>query len=627
MGEAGAAARAGDGGVELVCIRTGGKLRVHALSDGYDPTFNVQFPRDVREEGVHYVVDGLEKSNDGTFYRAIGAVRRLQPGAGSKAASSGANGSAAPLTPGDPLALAELFAGGGEPWMPLLKPTIEAQPEAATFIGPNRDKAIVPVRELTFQALKPNPPEKWKVVAFGQNPYPRVESATGIAMFDNQFNQWSDGRFGAVTSIRCIIKAAAMWKHGIKKDTPVADIRALLAKHAVVPPPEWFGAMLTQGVLLLNTALTASTDVSMSTSEHTRFWRPVVEKIVEEILRSKQSADDKNKGVVFAWWGNHAKALRKVVEKLQKKYPGVPVRHLDHCNPAAMGHAFCNGNHFAAINSALASLGMDEVDWLPSTGWNGPANGDGAPDRFGDAGRMGDFITRTMELHKLYLDRLQGVKDEGRDLPSITGLLATPPLPFPEAMAPVVERSRVLDFYVKDALGFGRKQAAASATAGLSEHEIAALHLYTTGSPFYRELNAALRDSDRSKVAPYFGYLRLVFSALYKLTPFPGSLWRGVAADLRAQYPSGGTVTWWGVSSCTADRSVAEGFLGMAGRRMLFEVTKARAVGIRHYSAFTGEEEYVLAPGTRLKVVDVKNDPCGLCTVRLEELADQRLVS
>ena len=60
-------------------------------------------------------------------------------------------------TSDDPLKLAELFQGG-EAWLPLLKPVIEAQPDAATFIGPTRDPRIVPVRELTFQALKPNPP-------------------------------------------------------------------------------------------------------------------------------------------------------------------------------------------------------------------------------------------------------------------------------------------------------------------------------------------------------------------------------------------------------------------------------------------------------------------------------------
>ena len=153
----------------------------------------------------------------------------------------------------DPLSLAPLFEGGEE-WLPLLKPTIEALPQAATFIGPGRDPHIVPVRELTFQALKPNPPQSWKVVVFGQNPYPRVESATGIAMFDNTFNAWKDSRFGRVTSIRCIIKAACIWKHGIAKATPIADIRELLASHEVDSSSQ-FGALHPEGVRLLERRL------------------------------------------------------------------------------------------------------------------------------------------------------------------------------------------------------------------------------------------------------------------------------------------------------------------------------------------------------------------------------------
>jgi Ca-activated chloride channel family protein len=66
-----------EGGVELACYREGGKLRIRVVTEGYNPTFNVQFPRTVREAGVHYVVDALQLSADGTFYRAVGKVRRL----------------------------------------------------------------------------------------------------------------------------------------------------------------------------------------------------------------------------------------------------------------------------------------------------------------------------------------------------------------------------------------------------------------------------------------------------------------------------------------------------------------------------------------------------------------------
>ncbi|MEQ4720226.1 ADP-ribosyltransferase domain-containing protein [Nonomuraea sp. B19D2] len=530
-----------------------------------------------------------------------------------------------PKDPNDPLALAELFQNGGEPWLPLLKPVIEAQPAAATFIGPGRSPQVVPVRELTFQALKPNPPHKWKVVVFGQNPYPRAESATGIAMFDNTFHDWADSQFGKVITIRCIIKAAAMWKHGIPKKTPIADIRKLLKQHDTVQPPEWFQAMLTQGVLLLNAALTASSDGAMGTDQHAAFWRPVVERLVEEILKAKQNADEKDRGVVFGWWGVHARSLKEVVLRLQKKYPEVEVRHIDHPNPAAQGDIFCDGNHFADVNTALKELGADEIDWLPSKGWNTLAAHAGGADA-DTADRMGAFIASTMELHKLYLERLASVKDEGLELPAITGVFDTPLMDFREAVTPVAKLLSGLDWHTEQSYRFGEKQSA-GATDGLSADEIAALYLYTCESAFYRQINATLRNPDRTRIVPYLAYLRLLFSAVSRLPARTEPLWRGVSLDLRAQYPVGRTVTWWGVSSCTSKLGVAQAFLGRRGKRTLFEVHPARAVGIRSFSAFTGEEEFILAPGTQLKVTDVKSERGGLCTVTLTELAEQHLVA
>ncbi|WP_395297532.1 ADP-ribosyltransferase domain-containing protein [Kitasatospora hibisci] len=532
---------------------------------------------------------------------------------------------AATPAPNDPLALTELFKGGGEPWLPLLKPVIEAQPDAASFIGTGRSPEVVPVRELTFQALKPNAPSKWKVVVFGQNPYPRPESATGIAMFDNTFHDWKDSQFGRVVSIRCIIKAAAMWKYGIVKKTPIADVRALLKERETVQPPEWFQAMLTQGVLLLNAALTSSSDGSTGTDRHTAFWRPVAERIVEEILKAKQDAAEEDRGVVFAWWGAHARSLKKVVLKLQEKYPAVEVRHIDHANPAAQGDVFCDGDHFGAVNAALASLGADEIDWLPSTGWNERAAENGRADA-DTAERMGAFITSTMELHQLYLDRLASVKDEGLVLPAITGVFDTPVMDFRDAVGPVAELLSGLDRHVTRAHEFGKRRADGT-TSGLSADAVAALYLYTCESAFYREINAILRSPDRSRLLPYLPYLRLLFAAVSQLPARTAPLWRGVPLDLRGQYPLGRTVTWWGVSSCTSEPGVARAFLGSRGKRTLFEVEPARAVGIREFSAFTGEEEFILLPGTQLKVTEVRTERGGLCTVRLTELAEQTLVS
>ena len=89
------------GGIVLECVREGGKLRVHTLSPGHDTNFNVQFPRSAREEGVRYVVEKLETSGDGTFYRVVGDIKRLVvPGQDRPARSQ----AAAPANKGKPTA-------------------------------------------------------------------------------------------------------------------------------------------------------------------------------------------------------------------------------------------------------------------------------------------------------------------------------------------------------------------------------------------------------------------------------------------------------------------------------------------------------------------------------------------
>ena len=68
-------------GVELYCVREKGKLRIKVNSDNYDATKNVQFPRSIRAEGARYIVEGLELSANGSFYRVSGKINRfIKPG-------------------------------------------------------------------------------------------------------------------------------------------------------------------------------------------------------------------------------------------------------------------------------------------------------------------------------------------------------------------------------------------------------------------------------------------------------------------------------------------------------------------------------------------------------------------
>ncbi|WP_009633873.1 vWA domain-containing protein [Synechocystis sp. PCC 7509] len=83
-----AAVSSTDSGVVLECQREGGKLRVRVVSDGYNPDFNVQFPRNIRQEGVTYIVDEIKLSTDGSFYRTFGDIRRLVASGQEQAAST-----------------------------------------------------------------------------------------------------------------------------------------------------------------------------------------------------------------------------------------------------------------------------------------------------------------------------------------------------------------------------------------------------------------------------------------------------------------------------------------------------------------------------------------------------------
>ena len=517
----------------------------------------------------------------------------------------------------DPLQLSALFGDGHGPnWLPVIRKALKlTASDPMEFIGPKRDKAIMPVRELTFQALKSHQPADWRVMVIGQNPYPRVESATGIAMFDALLKTWECSQFGKAVSMRCIVKAAAMAKHSIPVTTPVADLRSKLAAWDTVAPPEWFSSMLTQGVLLLNAALTIGGP--FTTANHNKFWKPVIAAIVREILQAKQNLPDdaehaSQKHLVMLWWGGQSLKTKKWLKSLFAEFDGfgVTIHHVDHCNPAAQGDLFCKGKpHFKTVNKLLQTKAQQEpIDWLPTKQW------------FAQHGSASDteFIAETQELHQMYLERMQaGLQTKMAKLEPITGVMAMKKEELPVACS---------DLGLKGAAATAVKAVQSVKAEGLSKHEKGAIYLYT-GNSLYRRVNAALRDADRSKVTPYKAYLRQFLDAFDKLPGHEGKLFRGINKDLRSEYKQGSTVTWWSVSSCTPNIGVAQMFGGGLPSGTLFVVEAKTAVPIMDLSAFKSEEEYVLAPGTQLRVVSVTKKPGQAAVITLREIEGQRQVS
>jgi hypothetical protein len=91
-----------------------------------------------------------------------------------------------------------------------------------------------------------------------------------------------------------------------------------------------------------------------------------------------------------------------------------------------------------------------------------------------------------------------------------------------------------------------------------------------------------------------------MLTALLRLPRYNGSVWRGVKADLTAQYPKGKKLFWWSFASCTLDMKALENemFLGKDGVRTLFRIDNCtRAVDIQAFSAYASEAEVLLIPG------------------------------
>lgn len=132
----------------------------------------------------------------------------------------------------------------------------------------------------------------------------------------------------------------------------------------------------------------------------------------------------------------------------------------------------------------------------------------------------------------------------------------------------------------------------------------ASILLYT-GNSIYAELNRVLRSEDRKSAQKYFDYLRLFMEAMGYMPKQNRLLWRGISVDLYDQYEVGKTITWWSISSCTADENVARNFMaGCGGSCTLLTLECETAMDISALSFYSHEKESLLAPGTQLRVIE-----------------------
>jgi hypothetical protein len=222
---------------------------------------------------------------------------------------------------------------------------------------------------------------------------------------------------------------------------------------------------------------------------------------------------------------------------------------------------------------------------------------------------------------------LSTVNDEPKQLlQPISGYTREPILPLEEAcvsLIPIVPR---LQAHVWIAKKNSKKPA-----DGLTQDESAAIRLYTMEwdagvdeprSSLYSQLNRTLKQVDRTKLRPWFRYLKLFLTALAKLPSAPRqTVWRGVRKDHTADYPPGEDATWWSFSSCTSSLNVLESdlYLGSVGTRTLFSIETMNGRTIRAHSHFQVEDEILLLPGTHFEVKSRLNPAPDLYIIHLTQ--------
>ncbi|CAF2119425.1 unnamed protein product [Rotaria magnacalcarata] len=164
-------------------------------------------------------------------------------------------------------------------------------------------------------------------------------------------------------------------------------------------------------------------------------------------------------------------------------------------------------------------------------------------------------------------------------------------------------------------------------TDKLTPDESAAIILYTiewdpSHPSLYLVLNGTLRLEDRRKLVPWFSFLKLLLTGLYKLPSIRCTVWRGVRGDLRSQYKLGAKMTWWAFSSCTASISVLESeqYLGTSGTRTLFAIECLNGKDIKRHSYFAQEEEMLLLPCTHFQVISHLSSNDNLHIIHLREI-------
>lgn len=189
----------------------------------------------------------------------------------------------------------------------------------------SKNKSILPLSSLWFNALNTTPLDQVKVVILGQDPYPTPGHAHGLC-------------FSVMPEVQPLPKSL------LNINTELQDDLNINNEHTGYLQP-W----AEQGVLLLNAVLTVQ--AGNANSHQGKGWENFTDSIIQAINSQKEN-------IVFILWGAYA----------QKKGAHIDTqRHLviksPHPSPLSAYRGFFGSKPFSKTNTYLEQNGLKGINW------------------------------------------------------------------------------------------------------------------------------------------------------------------------------------------------------------------------------------------------------------------------
>jgi uracil-DNA glycosylase len=190
--------------------------------------------------------------------------------------------------------------------------------EYREFLAQN--KGYIPNRDRYLNAFKTLPKDKVRYILFGQDPYPREQSAGGYAFIDTNVKEifapkGLSKEVNRATSLRNFIKMALVARGDLSLEDTSQDAIAKIDKTPLINTIDELRYNFEKnGVLLLNTAL-VFTDKKSST-KHIKEWRGFIQVLLEEL---------QDRDITLILFGSHAKELKKRFDL--SSYKSIELQH------------------------------------------------------------------------------------------------------------------------------------------------------------------------------------------------------------------------------------------------------------------------------------------------------------